>query len=787
MKAKGAVKKGPKGGAKRKISQAKRSNIKRHKLVKQGKAKPRSQPRYIPNQSQRSRGEKQPQLTTAQQKERAAETDRERDKAIEELAEDLPEEEREYIERMNRKRKLKKGDEDADLDQAEEGALQRIYAERDSSKKMKAMLPIKTKDGLKERNIEMSDAEEEEEEGEAAPPAAKGEDSDSETEPTETMVEAGKEVSMVELYAKRKEILQEKKIQIGSLASSFLEAPEERMMNLERLVKLVAAPQPEPVEATVHRLAAASVLEVLKDVTPGYRIFHQDTGETKLKKETLKLHKFESGLLRCYKLYLLKLEKLANLFKQRGGGKQRSGDQLQVKQALYFLNCMCQLLVAHPHFNFSKNILHAITPILSSNHPAARLVVKSAMEEVFKGDMRGEISLEAARLINHLVKSRKHNVRTEVVDVLKALRIKNVNLDKEKEEEIEMKKKEARRKKLMEKNKISRMEKKRKKKLEALEKELLEARGEEGKKVKDRFFTDTTKIVFTIYFRVLKSFPRSRLMGSVLEGLAKFAHVINLEFFSDLIQVFQSLLTADFLSHRDSLLVVSTVFTILSGQGEALNIDPASFYTHLYNCMFQLEPIRTHSDVSLAVKALSDMLIKRRKRVSKTRVQAFSKRLCTLSLQLLHHGSVACLGLLRQLINTHTAVLDLLDSEYEVGSGLFDPSIRDPEHSSASNTTTWELALLHNHYHPPTARLSMHIAAQCPATGELSLPQELKKPGEELFTHFSMDEMAFNPVIKPPGKRRGKVATPTTISTAVDNITCPANLDFFAAMKTESE
>ena len=45
------------------------------------------------------------------------------------------------------------------------------------------------------------------------------------------------------------------------------------------------------------------------------------------------------------------------------------------------------------------------------------------------------------------------------------------------------------------------------------ERELLESKGEEGRKVKEKFFTEATKTVFTIYFRVLKSFPRSKLMG----------------------------------------------------------------------------------------------------------------------------------------------------------------------------------------------------------------------------------------------------------------------------------
>ena len=38
---------------------------------------------------------------------------------------------------------------------------------------------------------------------------------------------------------------------IGTLASNFLENPEERMSNLENLVKLVDAPQPESIQV-VH-------------------------------------------------------------------------------------------------------------------------------------------------------------------------------------------------------------------------------------------------------------------------------------------------------------------------------------------------------------------------------------------------------------------------------------------------------------------------------------------------------------------------------------------------------
>ena len=40
----------------------------------------------------------------------------------------------------------------------------------------------------------------------------------------------------------------------------------------------------------------------------------------------------------------------------------------------------------------------------------------------------------------------------------------------------------------------------------------------------------------------------------------------------------------------------------------------------------------------------------------------------------------------------------------QVGSGVFDPTVPDPEHACASNTTAWELTLLANHYHDQAAR-----------------------------------------------------------------------------------
>lgn len=54
-----------------------------------------------------------------------------------------------------------------------------------------------------------------------------------------------------------------------------------------------------------------------------------------------------------------------------------------------------------------------------------------------------------------------------------------------------------------------------------LEKELLEASAEENRAKKSFYLTEITKIVFTIYFRAIKSDSKAALLSAVLEGLGR--------------------------------------------------------------------------------------------------------------------------------------------------------------------------------------------------------------------------------------------------------------------------
>ena len=89
-----------------------------------------------------------------------------------------------------------------------------------------------------------------------------------------------------------------------------------------------------------------------------------------------------------------------------------------------------------------------------------------------------------------------------------------------------------------------------------------------------------------LYFRILKHPEPTPLLPAALEGIARFAHLVNVDFFKDLMQVLKELTSRessqaddggtagavpDSPSHartvQHQLLCIVTAFELLSGQG----------------------------------------------------------------------------------------------------------------------------------------------------------------------------------------------------------------------------
>ncbi|XP_051958764.1 nucleolar complex protein 3 homolog [Xyrauchen texanus] len=616
--------------------------------------------------------------------------------------------------------------------------------QQNEEKELIHLLPLKDKRGLIPQSMEkpvVPEAEEEEE--------TKDQDQMEQQELVSTP-----SLTPQEQLELRTQKLMERKLRIASLASAILADPHANIKKLKEMRAMLMETDP-CVAVTVRKLVMVSLMEVFKDIVPSYRIRPLTEAEkaTKVKKDTQQLREFEEGLVSQYKFYLENLEQTVKDWKQKKQkGSQAVSLQCYKGLAEVAIRCICELLVALPHFNFHNNIIVMVVPLMNDPIRKVSEMCCEAVRKMLKQDKLGQASLAAVKVISGMIKSRNYDVKPEVLKTLLCLRIKEVDMKKDTEDTAPKKKfmtfKEKRKS-------LSRMQRKWKKAEETLQKELLEAEASESKDKKIKMHTETLNIVFLIYFRILKKAHKSILLPSVLEGLAKFAHLINLEFFDDLLAVLHSLIMSGDLTYRESLHCILTSFHILSGQGDVLNIDPLKFYSHLYKTLLTLHAGGANEDSAIVLQCLDVMLTRRRKQVTLQRAQAFVKRLSTLSLHTLPDSTVGILAANRTLMHTFPKCDILLDNEMQ-GSGVYLPELDEPEYCNPQNTSLWELHLLKTHYHPMVRKYAVHLMVGAPSEGSGALNMELgRRTPVQLFEDYSVKDMTFNPpVAGPPSKKK---------------------------------
>ena len=75
-----------------------------------------------------------------------------------------------------------------------------------------------------------------------------------------------------------------------------------------------------------------------------------------------------------------------------------------------------------------------------------------------------------------------------------------------------------------------------------MEKDFKEADAVVSHEDREKVQSETLKMVFVTYFRILK-IRSPHLTGAVLEGLAKYAHLINQDFFGDLLEALKDIIS----------------------------------------------------------------------------------------------------------------------------------------------------------------------------------------------------------------------------------------------------
>ncbi|VDM56064.1 unnamed protein product [Angiostrongylus costaricensis] len=657
---------------------------------------------------------------------------------------------------------------------------------------LEEMLPIKLKDGrvfrpTRKKNVEIEDEPEQ----------------DQVKEETKVEFEDFRGLSAVELLLKRKEMIQQFKQTISGYAHDLLTDPQDNIYRLRDLFQLCQGEKVHSlVRESVQKLALLSIMQALIDIIPGYSIreLNEEEKQQKVKKETKKVRNFEEVLLRYYLKFLQFCEKKMEKLNIRG--RKLCETSFTYKLGMLCLKSMSRFVIYVPHFNYATNILSALIHLSLSNSSAVVSEVCNTLNQVFREDLHLRMSLFGARSIASLVSKRKGCVPPQLIATLLSLNIKEVKDESKKSRKKLIQAKRAK----LKKERANKTVRKYKKQLDKLEADLKELDAAENLSTKLRTATETMRHVFQCYFSVLKRVPNVALLEPVLEGLSKFAHLLGVEFFEDIVSTMENLVKREGLRLLDRLYCINTVFIVLSGDGQLLNIDPSRFYRTIYRLInelpFERKPEVRKKQVCVAAAVLDLMVNDRRKQVFETalhlsprnsscdalplidslfrfviiehptssseydfclpeltdlyllklplsRVAAFVKRVLSIATIMDDPSALCLVALVRSFFIAHPKLVQLVEEDDLEGGagGVFRPDIDDPDVSNAlSSNVRTELKILSRRRHRSLSQFAQNVLHSVPSTGPLRLNPQLTsvKPWILMEHEFEMEEHSLD-------------------------------------------
>lgn len=273
------------------------------------------------------------------------------------------------------------------------------------------------------------------------------------------------------------------------------------------------------------------------------------------------------------------------------------------------LHCLCKLVQEKPDFNLAINIMDVVVKRVGrKGWDQGHQLCLTTITFIFSNDTSTAAtnSLHLVRLISRLVRARSFAIRPEVLSSLLNLRLRDelgggrvrasadavfrekegrkgiVRWNKEKERKG---KKGGKAKEAMSKAGSKKTRAVQKERI-VIEKEMAEAEGEIRTEEREKNMTETLKLLFALYFRIVKLDYRTPLLSPALEGLARFAHLVNIDFFRDLLEVLKGIIKrvaeeeeeafeegfARRNDQREKLLCIVTAFELLQGQGQSILI-----------------------------------------------------------------------------------------------------------------------------------------------------------------------------------------------------------------------
>ncbi|ORY85113.1 nucleolar complex-associated protein-domain-containing protein, partial [Protomyces lactucae-debilis] len=501
---------------------------------------------------------------------------------------------------------------------------------------------------------------------------------------------------------------------LARIASSIIEDPEDEIDSLGKLREVLLHGN-----IREQQFALLTMTAVYKDIIPGYRIRPLTDVEKaeKVTKEIKKTRNFEQGLVNNYQQFINSLMSFCKTNRRAS----MAGSSHPLKRAAVIASC--SLLSSAPHFNFRTELFSIlVNQICRKTIDELFSKSLSTLIEIFAGDEDGDASFEAVRLLTKKMKDREYQVDESTIAAFLHLRLLR-------ELDVRASASKVDRKAKIERKFINKRNKKLMKSQKEVEKDLREAEATVDVETRERLQSDTLKLVFAAYFRILQTGNRS-VMGAALEGLARFAHLINVDFFGDLLEVLKQLL-ADVnddaektLSTRASLLCIVTAFALQTGQSgtkETMTLDLSMFLQELYSTMLELSfntdveknfredaqmdskqraTINVATEAEMLIRALDAVFFKQRAQSTQARLSAFVKRLSICAANFPEKSAAGSLELIKRLAARYSRLVSLYNTDDTAADGAYDGTTNSLELTNTSTTNAYELALFQRHFSP---------------------------------------------------------------------------------------
>lgn len=545
------------------------------------------------------------------------------------------------------------------------------------------------------------------------------------------------------------------KFVIAKASQSLLGSPEHHLRKqMPILLELMGDYDPN-----ISKLSMLSVLAVMKDIIPAYKIRPQherEKDDVVQSKEVKELWDFENLLLKSYQAYL---KILLKAFKN-----QKEGSKYALALSRVSAQCLSSLVITAPHFNFSGDILQVIVPGIANKDENIKNncsnAIKTLVREALLSADSGQCAVEATQLLADFVKRRKCvGLPPDIVLCLMDFTFPDISSA----EDFDAAKK-------------SKKKKKKKRGKDEVSKAFKEAQAVIDKDTRRYQQSAVLEAMFEMYFRVLKTAEgslkgmqastqqtgwspsrfakRFPLLAPTLQGLAKFAHLISVDYFQDIISTLESILESPCVPHDIRCRCLLTASDISKGQGESLNVDRAALYKELYKVMYSAADIPMEEDDQnlpgkltqesmhsfyppsmnlpkrdiqdtpqyLLTRVVEEMLLDSQKTLDIHRQAAFTKRAATIALQSADSGlALAMLYVIYRMLKRYPKLQSMIEDDEGAGpstnyfGGIIsknkgqktsleyakeDPSI----HTGALYTPLWELSVLSAHHTNPGVR-----------------------------------------------------------------------------------